>query len=56
MDSRYRKLNITSLTEVEKEIDFLINLIGDRIPTDNEMNQVSQLIGIAKSLGTSRKW
>lgn len=54
--NRYRKLNITSLTEVEREVDFLINLIGERIPTDDEMNQVSQLIGVAKSLGSTRKW
>ena len=53
MDSRYRKLNITSLTEVEAEIDFLLDLYlkDDRIPTDDEEKQVLQLIGVAKSLG-----
>lgn len=54
--SRYRTLNISNLTEVEREVDFLINLIGERIPTDSEMNQVSKLISLANSLGTSRKW
>lgn len=53
---RFRKLNILSLTEVEREVDFLIDLIGDRIPTDDEEKQVVQLIGIAKSLGSSRNW
>lgn len=58
MDSRYRTLNITSLTEVEKEIDFLLDLYlkADRIPTDDEEKQVLQLIGVAKSLGSRRIW
>ena len=58
MDSRYRKLNITSLTEVEAEIDFLLDLYlkDDRIPTDDEEKQVLQLIGVAKSLGSRRIW
>ena len=58
MDSRYRTLNITSLTEVEAEIDFLLDLYlkDDRIPTDDEEKQVLQLIGVAKSLGSRRIW
>lgn len=58
MDSRYRTLNITSLTEVEKEIDFLLDLYlkSDRIPTDDEEKQVLQLIGVAQSLGSRRVW
>ena len=58
MDSRYRTLNITSLTEVEAEIDFLLDLYlkSDRIPTDDEEKQVLQLIGVAQSLGSRRVW
>lgn len=58
MDSRYRTLNITSLTEVEAEIDFLLDLYlkADRIPTNDEEKQVLQLIGVAQSLGSRRVW
>ena len=56
MDSRFRKLDILSLSEVEREVDTLIEIIGDRIPDDEEYKQVSDLMSLAKSLGTKRVW
>jgi hypothetical protein len=52
----FRKLDILSLSDVEREVDTLIEIIGDRIPDDNEYKQVSDLIALAKSLGTKRVW
>ena len=56
MDSRFRKLDILSLSEVEREVDTLIEIIGDRIPDDEEYKQVSDLMSLAKSLGSKRVW
>lgn len=56
MDSRFRKLNILSLSEVEREVDIMIELIGDRIPDNREIKEVSDLIRLAKSLGSKRNW
>ena len=53
---RFRKLDILSLSEVEREVDIMIEIIGDRIPDDTEIKQVSDLITLAKSLGTKRVW
>jgi hypothetical protein len=53
---RFRKLDILSLSEVEREVDIMIEIIGDRIPSDEEYKQVSDLITLAKSLGTKRVW
>lgn len=54
--NRFRKLDILNLAEVEREIDTLIEIIGDRIPDDEEIKEVSSLIRLANSLGTKRKW
>jgi hypothetical protein len=53
---RFRKLNILSLSEVEREVDIMIEIIGDRVPDDDEIKQVSDLMSLAKSLGTKRVW
>lgn len=53
---RYRTLDILSLSEVEREVDIMIEIIGDRIPDNDEIKQVSDLINLANSLGTKRKW
>jgi hypothetical protein len=53
---RFRKLDILSLSEVEREVDIMIEVIGDRIPSDEEYKQVSDLIALAKSLGTKKSW
>ena len=52
----FRKLDILSLSEVEREVDIMIEIIGDRIPSDEEYKQVSDLIKLAKSLGTKKSW
>jgi hypothetical protein len=52
----FRKLDILNLSEVEREVDIMIEIIGDRIPDDREIKQVSDLIKLAKSLGTKRTW
>jgi hypothetical protein len=54
--NNFRKLDILSLSEVEREIDIMIEIIGDRIPDDSEIKQVSDLIKLAKSLGTKKSW
>ena len=53
---RFRKLDILSLSEVEREIDIMIEIIGDRIPDNDEIKQVSDLMSLAKSLGSKRNW
>lgn len=53
---RFRKLDILNLAEVEREIDTLIEIIGDRVPDNEEINEVTSLIRLANSLGTKRKW
>jgi hypothetical protein len=53
---RFKKLDLMSVSEVEREVDILIEIIGDRIPDDEEYKQVSDLIGLAKSLGSKRNW
>jgi hypothetical protein len=53
---RFRKLDILSLSEVEREVDIMIEIIGDRIPDNEEIKQVSDLISLANSLGTKRTW
>lgn len=53
---RFRKLDILSLSEVEREVDIMIEIIGDRIPDNEEIKKVSDLISLANSLGTKRKW
>ena len=53
---RYRTLDILSLSEVEREVDIMIEIIGDRVPDNDEIRQVSDLIKLAKSLGTKRSW
>ena len=53
---RYRTLDILSLSEVEREVDIMIEIIGDRVPDVAEIKYVSKLIQLAKSLGTKRSW
>jgi hypothetical protein len=53
---RFKKLDLMSVSEVEREVDILIEIIGDRIPDDEEYKQVSDLIALAKSLGSKRTW
>ena len=55
MYNRYRKINSLNLTEVEQEIDLLIDLAGDD-PSNELIDEVTKLIRLAKALGTTRKW
>ena len=52
---RYKTINTLNLQEVEQEIDTLISIAGDE-PTFKTMEEVSALIRVAKSLGSSRSW
>ncbi len=54
MDSRYRKLNILNLQEVEQEIDLMMSISDD--PSDELIKEVVSLIKLAKSLGSKREW
>ena len=58
MDSldRYKQINFLRLDEVETEIYTQMEIIGDRMPTDDEFKYVNDLIGIAKSLGSRVNW
>jgi hypothetical protein len=52
---RYQVISTLDLKEVEQEIDTLISIAGDE-PTFKTMEEVSALIRVAKSLGSSRSW
>ena len=52
---RFRKLDALNLQEVEHEIDILISIAGDD-PTDETIKEVTLLMGVARSLGSSRSW
>lgn len=54
--SRFAKLDLMNVMEVEREVDMLIEIIGDRVPDSDEIEQVSKLINLANSLGTKRVW
>lgn len=53
---RYKQIDFLKVSEVETEIDTLIEIIGDRMPTDEETKYITDLMGIAKALGTKRSW
>lgn len=54
MIDRFKKLNILSLQEVEQEIDLLISISEN--PSDNLIEEITNLIRLAKSLGSNREW
>lgn len=56
MDSRYKQIDFLKVSEIENEIDCQIEIIGDRIPSDEEYKYVNDLIKMAKALGTKRSW
>jgi hypothetical protein len=51
---RYRKLNTLNLKEVEQEIDLMISISDN--PSMELIKEVSELIKLAKALGTKRSW
>jgi hypothetical protein len=52
---RYKVINTLDLKEIEQEVDTLISIAGDE-PTFKTMEEVSALIRVARSLGSSRSW
>jgi len=53
--NRYKELNPLSLSEIEQELDTLIGIAGDD-PTDETIKEVTLLMGVARSLGSTRTW
>lgn len=56
MESRYRKLDILSLSEVEQEIDLLMSIVDLDNLSDEMFELLNSLIKLAKSLGSTREW
>lgn len=56
MESRYRKLNILDLAEVEKEIDTLLSIVDLDNLSDEMYETLNSLMKLAKSLGSTRNW
>jgi hypothetical protein len=56
MESRYKTLNILSLSEVEKEIDTLLSIVDLDNLSDENFELLNSLIKLAKSLGSARNW
>jgi|SaaInl59LU_5_DNA_1037362.scaffolds.fasta_scaffold00619_3 hypothetical protein len=52
---RYKVINTLDLKEVEQEIDTLISIAGDD-PSDDTIKEITLLMGVARSLGSSRGW
>jgi hypothetical protein len=53
--TRFNTINTLNLQEVEQEIDTLISIAGDE-PSDDTIKEVTLLMGVARSLGSSRSW
>lgn len=56
MESRYRKLDILSLSEVEQEIDLLMSITDLDNLSDEMYELLNSLIKLAKALGSKREW
>ena len=56
MESRYRTLNILSLSEVEKEIDTLMSIVDLDNLSDEMYELLNSLIKLAKSLGSTKNY
>ena len=53
--NRFKVVNLLNLGEVESEIDTLISIAGNN-PSDALVDEITNLIKVANSLGTSRSW
>ena len=53
--NRFKVIDTLNLKEVEQEIDTLISIAGDT-PSDDTIKEVTLLMGVARSLGSSRSW
>lgn len=56
MESRYKKLDILSLSEVEQEIDTLLSIVDVDNLSDENFELLNSLIKLAKALGSRREW
>ena len=56
MESRYRKLDILSLSEVEQEIDLLMSIIDLDNLSDEMLELLNSLIKLAKALGSTKDY
>jgi|LakMenEpi03Aug12_release.lakeMendotaPanAssembly.Ray.scaffolds.fasta_scaffold719869_2 hypothetical protein len=56
MESRYKKLNILDLREVESEIDTLLSIVNLDTIDDQTFEYLNSLVKLAKSLGSVRSW
>ena len=56
MESRYRKLDILSLSEVEKEIDLLMSITDLDNLSDEMFELLNSLIKLAKALGSTKDY
>ena len=56
MESRYKKLDILSLSEVEQEIDTLLSIVDLDNLSDENFELLNSLMKLAKALGSRREW
>ena len=55
MDSRFKKLDLLNLQDVEQELAVLMSFNPDTM-SDETAEYINRLIGIAKSLGTRKDY
>jgi hypothetical protein len=53
MDSRFKKIDLLNLQDVEQELAFLFTLNPDTM-SDETAEYINRLIGIANALGTRK--
>ena len=54
--SRFKQINLLNVKELEDEIDLMIQIIGERTPSDEQVRYIGQLMKAAKALGSKREW
>lgn len=54
--TRYKQINLLNVRDLEEEIDLMIEIIGERMPSDEQAKYVTELIRAAKALGSKREW
>lgn len=54
--TRYKQINPLNVKELEDEIDLIIKIIGDRTPSDEQVQYIGELMKAAKALGSKREW
>lgn len=56
MDSRFKKLDLLNLQEVEQEIELMMSIVNPDTMSDETFEYVNNLIKIAKSLGSRKAY